>query len=113
VSLSRGRIGLTSRLSLEPNISLNWLTLAARSFSTNAIGSRVTYTLSPMMFVGGLVQYNSTSRSMGANLRLRWEFRSGSELFVVYNEDRATLPGRFPTTNSRALIVKINRLFRF
>ncbi|MGD9925362.1 MAG: hypothetical protein AB7V13_28515, partial [Pseudorhodoplanes sp.] len=112
VSFSRGRIGVTARLSLEPNISLNWLTLAARSFSTNAIGSRITYTITPTMFVGGLVQYNSTSDSVGANLRLRWEFRSGSELFVVYNEDRATLPRRWPTANSRAFVIKINRLFR-
>ena len=32
-----------------------------------------------------------------SNARLRWEYRPGSELFVVYNEQRDTLaPGSFP-----------------
>ena len=64
------------------------------------------------MFVSALVQYNSSTGSLGANVRLRWEYQPGSELFVVYNEARDTLrPGR-PELQSRALIVKINRLFR-
>ena len=31
-----------------------------------------------------------------ANVRLRWEYRPGSELFVVYNEERDTLAPTFP-----------------
>jgi hypothetical protein len=46
-------------------------------------------------------------------VRWRWEYRPGSELFVVYNEDRDTRARRFPDLASRALIVKVNRLFRF
>ena len=37
----------------------------------------------------------------------------GSELFVVYNEERDTLTPRFPALNNRSFIVKVNRLFRF
>jgi hypothetical protein len=55
---------------------------------------------------------NSSSHDVSAYVRLRWEYRPGSELFVVFNEDRDTLARRFPTLASRALIVKINRLFR-
>jgi hypothetical protein len=43
---------------------------------------------------------------------LRWEYRPGSELFVVFNEERDTLTRRFPVLANRALIFKINRLFR-
>ena len=51
---------------------------------------------------------------MSANVRLRWEYQAGSELFIVYNEQRNTLsPRAFPEIESRAFIVKINRLFRF
>jgi hypothetical protein len=45
-------------------------------------------------------------------VRLRWEYRPGSEFFVVYNEDRDTLVRRLSDLAGRALIVKINRLFR-
>jgi hypothetical protein len=46
-------------------------------------------------------------------VRLRWEYQPGSELFIVFNEERDTLAPRFPRLQNRALIVKINRLFRF
>ena len=42
------------------------------------------------MYVSGIVQYNSTSTSVGTNVRFRWEYRPGSELFVVYTDDYNT-----------------------
>ena len=65
------------------------------------------------MFVSGLVQYNSSRHSIAANLRFRWEYRPGSELFVVYNDTRDTWGDGFPGLQNRTFIVKINRLFRF
>jgi len=50
---------------------------------------------------------------VSANVRLRWEYRSGSELFVVFNEQRDTDTARFPNLLNRAVIVKVNRLLRF
>ena len=66
-----------------------------------------------MMFVSGLMQYNSSNASFNTNLRLRWEYLPGSELFVVYNEGRDTLPTGFPDLQNRSLVFKVNRLFRF
>ena len=48
------------------------------------------------MFVSALLQYNSGNNSLGANVRMRWEYQPGSELFVVYNEQRDTLAPRYP-----------------
>ena len=59
------------------------------------------------------MQYNSSNDSLGANVCFRWEYQPGSELFVVYNEQRDTLTPRYPALENRAFIVKINRLFRF
>ena len=64
------------------------------------------------MFVGTLVQYNSAADTVGLNVLLRWEYVPGSELFVVYNEQRDTLSPRFPGLENRAFVIKINRLFR-
>jgi len=105
-------MGAGSRLSFEPAYQLNLVDLAEGSFTNQLVGSRVTYTMTPQMFTSALLQYNSSSHDVSANVRLRWEYRPGSELFVVFNEDRDTLARRFPALANRAFIVKINRLFR-
>ena len=65
------------------------------------------------MFFSGLVQYNSTAESLGTNLRFRWEYQPGSELFVVYNDQRDTALRGTPMLENRAFIVKVTKLFRF
>ena len=59
----------------------------------------------------GAVQLERNAFS--TNARLRWEYQPGSELFVVYNEQRDTLGVRYPDLVNRAFIVKVTRLFRF
>jgi hypothetical protein len=112
-SASRGRLALTPKFSIEPTYSMNRVELAQGDFTTHLAGSRVTYTMSPWMFASALVQYNSGSNTVGANVRFRWEYQPGSELFVVYNDERDTRLSGFPQMTTRAVIVKINRLFRF
>jgi hypothetical protein len=113
VSFTKTRVNPTARFSLEPTVSLNWIDLPNGSFMTNLLGSRVTYTMTPQMFVSALLQYNTSTNRVSTNMRLRWEYRPGSELFVVYNEERDTLTPRFPGLQNRAFIVKANRLLRF
>jgi hypothetical protein len=112
LSLSAGRLNPTLRLSIEPTYSLNRVMLPRGNFAATLTGSRVTYTLTPLMFASALVQYNSSTDLMSTNLRLRWEYRPGSELFVVYNDERDTLAPRFPSLRNRAFVIKVNRLFR-
>ena len=108
-----GRFELSQQLSVEPGFEVNRITLPAQRFTTQLVTTRTTYTVTPLMFVSALLQYNSTNNAVGANVRLRWEYQPGSELFVVYNEQRNTLATRFPLLENRAFIVKLNRLFRF
>jgi hypothetical protein len=112
VSVSKGRVNLSPQLSVEPSVSVNWVDLVEGIFTTELLGSRVTYTMTPRMFVSALLQYNSANNAVAANVRLRWEYRPGSEIFLVYNEQRNTLTRNFPDIANRALILKINRLFR-
>ena len=113
LTFSQSRVSLTSSLAVEPNYSLNKVDLVQGRFTTHLLGTRITYTMTPLMFVSALVQYNSSTSSVSTNARLRWEYQPGSELFVVYNEDRNTLSQGFPGLTTRALIVKVNRLFRY
>ena len=113
-SFGGGRIEVTPQLSLEPGMSLNWVDLPQGAFTTTLVTTRATYTMTPLMFVSALVQYNSDTHGLSTNLRMRWEYRPGSELFIVYNEQRDTLtPNRYPELMTRAFIIKVNRLFRF
>ena len=112
LSVSTARVTITRQVSLEPTLSVNHIVLPQQTFTTKLLGSRVTYTVTPDVFVSALVQFNSDIKSVSTNARLRWEYRPGSELFVVYNEQRDTAAPRFPTLVNRAFIVKVNKLFR-
>ena len=70
--------------------------------------------MTPLLFASALVQYNSSTQTVSANARMRWEYRPGSEIFVVYNEERDSdaalgIPGLL----NRGFIVKVNRFLRF
>ena len=113
VGYRRGRIEVTPQVSIEPGVSINRIELPEGTFTAKLVTSRVTYTLTPRVFFGGLLQYNSSSDSLSTNLRLRWEYQPGSELFVVYNDQRDTTLRGTPVLENRAVVVKFTRLFRF
>lgn len=109
-----GRLVLTPRLALEPNVSLRWTELPAGSFTTQQYRARVTFTVTPMMFWSAFLQYNTASRIVSTNVRLRWEYSPGSELFLAYTEEQDGQPAAgLAALRNRTLAFKINRLFRF
>ncbi|MBY0493061.1 MAG: carbohydrate binding family 9 domain-containing protein [Cyanobacteria bacterium] len=115
VSVNAARVQVTPQMSLEPSFSINWVDLVQGSFTAKVARTRATYTITPRMFVSGIVQYNSAGTSFGSNVRFRWEYRPGSELFVVYTDDFNTeLFDRHDATalRNRAWVIKFNRLFR-
>jgi uncharacterized protein DUF5916 len=114
ITLRGSRLNVTPQFSVEPNFSVNSVDVPVPggSFTAKLLGPRVTYTMTPLMFASALIQFNSSTDSVSANVRLRWEYRPGSELFVVFNEERDTLARNFPATRNRAVIFKVNRFFR-
>jgi uncharacterized protein DUF5916/cellulose/xylan binding protein with CBM9 domain len=113
VTLNQSRVSVMTALAIEPTYTLNKVELDQGRFTNNLVGSRVTYTMTPLMFASALVQYNSATGSVSTNARLRWEYQPGSELFVVYNEDRNTSALGVQGLSTRSIIVKVNRLFRY
>ena len=108
-----GRVEVTPQVSVEPSISLNWVDLPQGRFTTELVRARVNYTVTPRMFVSGLVQYNSEANSVGINARFRWEYEPGSDFFLVYSDGRDTRFGGFPSLVNRGLVVKFTKLVRF
>ena len=115
VGFEQGRIEVTPQLSVEPSLSINWIDLPHGAFTTRRYRARTTYTFTPRMFVSGLLQYSSDGDTVSANVRFRWEYSPGSELFVVYTEEQdvADRLNRLSALLNRALVIKVNRLFRF
>ena len=109
----RGRVELTPQLGFEPNIQFNWIDLPSGKFNDKLVGGRSIFTVTPRMFVAALVQYSLANANLSTNLRFRWEYQPGSELFVVYSEGRSTLPPQGTALEGRGLVVKVNRLLRF
>lgn len=110
---SGARVGVTNQLSVEPTVSVNRVETPNGDFTTTLLRSRVDFAFTPRMFASGLLQYNSGDRSFSTNLRFRWEYILGSEFFAVYTDERDTLGRGFPSLKNRALVFKLNRLFRF
>ena len=116
--ISAARIEVLPQLSIEPSVEFNWIDLPELQafdgqFNQHVARTRITYSLSPRSFLSGLVQYNSGSDTFSTNIRLRWEWAPGSELFIVYTEDRnADVLDRWSELSNRGFVIKVNRLFR-
>ncbi|HXW04068.1 MAG TPA: DUF5916 domain-containing protein [Vicinamibacterales bacterium] len=111
----RGRAEISSRLSVEPTVSLNWVDLPAGRVTATLVSGRGTLSFTPRMLVAALIQYNSAANLITTNIRYRWEYHPGSELFVVYSDGRDTrhaFGGEFPSLLNRGFTIKLTRLFR-
>ncbi len=109
-----GRVEVTKQFTIEPTLSLNWVKLPVGDFTTHLVQSRVSYTFTPRQTLGALIQYNSSARTVSTNVRYRWEYIPGSDLFVVYTEGRTTaIPDRFADLQNRTFVVKLTRLLRY
>jgi hypothetical protein len=113
ISTNRGRIQINPQLTVEPGLTLNMVTLPQGDFTSTLFTTRVTYTVTPRMSASALMQYNSGTASFSNNMRFRWEYRPGSDLFVVLTDNRDTLATGFPELRNRSFVVKLTRLFRF
>ena len=113
VGMGRSRIEITPQLSAQPSISFNWIDLPQGQFNQHVASTQVTYTLTPRAYMSGLLQYNSGSDRFSGNFRFRWEWAPGSELFIVYSEERETdVMDRWSELRNRGFVIKVNRLFR-
>jgi hypothetical protein len=88
-------------------------TLPAGSFTAKVLAGRLELNLSPDLGWSNLVQYDSDSRELGLQSRLRWRIRPGSDLFVVYNrgfvrEEDGTYRGYFDRGSA-----KVQHTFRW
>ena len=112
-NLAGGRIALSSRVSIEPGVTMNWVDLPYGSFSNRLMTARGIFTPTPRTIISSLMQFNATDHTVSSSVRLRWEYVPGSELFVVYSDGRNTAEALVPGLVNRSMAIKLTRLLRF
>jgi hypothetical protein len=100
---ARGAVGLTR--------VFNDATVPAGHLLTNVSALRLGYAFSTRATMSTTIQYDALDHIMNANVRLVYMYRPGSELFVVFNEERER--GVAPSLQPRTALVKLTYLARF
>ena len=77
---------------------------------------RLRAALDPRASTSAFVQYNSATRATSLNVRFRYHFREGTDLWIVYNEGldhsgRDAFGPRRPLSSGRAVMVKYSHSF--
>ncbi len=105
------------RFSSRLTASLGWtrqdINLPGGAFVNNLVPFKASYSFTTLTSLSALVQYNSQTAQYTSNVRLAMLNRSGTGLFVVYNDRRDTLSSTSQDTLGRSFIVKYTRLFDF
>jgi hypothetical protein len=97
---------------LELSYEHNDVDVPGGAFKTELVRGRLKLAANTRLFGNALVQYNSQTRAFSANLRINWIHRPGSDLFIVFNEQREVF-GSSWNPESRAFIVKLTYLIWF
>ena len=114
------RIGISARPAWNPNRHLelgvdydyNRVRFGERQerADLHVVRVRIQLALDVRLSLATLVQADNAEDALGVNARLRYNFREGRDLWIVYNEamntDRPLVSPRLPRTQSRAFLVK-------
>jgi hypothetical protein len=103
---------LTPRLTLTAGYNRNAVTVPSGDFTADVSFLRGTYAFSTRFTTDALLQYNSLERRVLSNVRLNLIHRPGSDLFVVFTEDRGR-EGDLGRVSNRGLVSKVTYLMRF
>lgn len=100
--------------SANMNYSINEIDLAEGEFTVNVFSMRASVQFTPDLSWDNTVQWDDRSDEVGLNSRIRWEFRPGQELFVVYNEGFDAEDGVSSFTSIRQeMTIKLGLAFQF
>ena len=96
----------------ETTTEINDVTLGAGAFVSKVYRQRLAMALTPQVLANLFVQYNDLSQVASVNCRFSWNYRPGSDIFLVYNQ---TWDG--PSVNAlnrrdRQVMLKATRLFQ-
>ena len=83
----------TARLSIEPFIEFNRITLPESEFDANAFGGRVGYSFSTTLFAKLFTQWSTDRDVFSANFLVNYIYRPGSDFYLVFDQSYDTREG--------------------
>ena len=105
------------RITPKATASVGWtrqdVDLPSGSFVNNLVPIKANYSFTTMTSLSALLQYNGQTGQFSSNIRFAWLNRSGTGLFVVFNDRRDLLSSTAIETLGRSFVVKYTRLVDF
>ena len=83
------------------------------AFDTTTLSNRVLYAFTTDLFVKSYIQWNDLDQRLSANVLVGWEYRPGSEIYLVYDEVRDRFASPHLAPRNRLLLAKWTYKFRF
>ncbi len=100
-------------LSTALTFEQNWVRLEQGDFNTSVVMYRLDYSFTPFITLANFTQYDTESRNIGLQSRLRWILTPGNEFFIVLNHAwQENQFDRFESSQTR-FRVKFDYTFRF
>lgn len=107
-----GGLRTSEKFIVNLNYRLNAAKLPWGDFNLNLVRLKVNYSFSPSIFLQALFQYNSVLELISSNIRFGLLGKSGTGLYLVYNDQHETLHGDFPVLG-RSLSIKYSHLLEW
>ena len=101
----------TAKIALTVGFTNNKVDVPAGAFSANLARLRLGYAFSTKLVADALMQYNKLDDELSISVRINLIHRPGSDLFVVFNEERGSETSTWDV-NTRAAVVKLTYLAR-
>ncbi len=105
------------RITPKATASVGWtrqaIDLPYGSFVNNLVPIKANYSFTTLANVSALLQYNGQTGQFSSNVRFAMLDRSGTGLFVVFNDRRDLLSSTVAETLGRSFVVKYTRLIDF
>jgi hypothetical protein len=105
---------VTDQLATSGRFSRSTVDLPAGDFTADVLSLQFDYGFSPRLSLRTLTQYNSLTDQLSTSGRLRYTYRPGSDIYLVYDEvrdDPDVLRSPFsPESRDHQLIVKVTYL---
>ncbi len=82
-----------AKLSIEPFIEFNRITLLGEEFDANAFGGRISYSFSTILFTKLFTQWSTDRDVLSANFLVNYIYRPGSDFYLVFDQNYDTRDG--------------------
>ena len=101
----------TALYTVELTAERNEGDLTGGQFTQDVLGTRLRINVSPDLSIATYAQYDTESKLVGINSRLRWTFLPVADLFVVYNHNVRSTLDRW-ALESNQLLIKLQYAWR-